>query len=190
MRSAPGVGGTFPIQIGNPGGSLEATRRSFNKDFLLALAADFKKHGAAAIEKVRKQQPAAYMKICALLVPRELQVEHSGGIKAMTDEQIERSISRRCWRSARPTRMPRSSKGLPSRCQPSRLHRVRQGARCEGATEPTGALRLGLLNAEPTDECASRPEVRSAPRKVLEPVGRHVGVPNRMLDVPVPEVVL
>jgi hypothetical protein len=27
---------------------LEATRRSFNKDFLLALAADFKKHGAAA----------------------------------------------------------------------------------------------------------------------------------------------
>src|SRR5262249_52310903 len=36
----------------NPGGSLEATRRSFNKDFLLALAADFKKHGAAAIEKV------------------------------------------------------------------------------------------------------------------------------------------
>jgi len=41
--------------LGNPGGSLEATRRSFNKDFLLALAADFKKHGAAAIEKVRKQ---------------------------------------------------------------------------------------------------------------------------------------
>jgi hypothetical protein len=72
---------------------LEATRRSFNRDFLLALAADFKKHGAAAIEKVRKQQPAAYMKICALLVPRELQVEHSGGVKAMTDEQLERSIA-------------------------------------------------------------------------------------------------
>src|SRR5215831_14248460 len=47
-------------RIGNPGGSLEATRRSFNKDFLLALADDFKRHGAAAIEKVRKQQPAAY----------------------------------------------------------------------------------------------------------------------------------
>jgi len=71
---------------------LEATRRSLNRDFLLALAADFKKHGAAAIEKVRKQQPAAYMKICALLVPRELQVEHSGGVKAMTDEQLERSL--------------------------------------------------------------------------------------------------
>ena len=84
-KFAPGVSG-------NPGGSLEATRRAFNKDFLLALAADFKKHGASAIEKVRKQQPAAYMKICALLVPREMRVEHTGGVKSMTDEELERGI--------------------------------------------------------------------------------------------------
>src|SRR6516162_4008033 len=77
------INGKFaPGWSGNPGGSLEATRRSFNKDFLLALAADFKKHGAGAIEKVRKTQPAAYMKICALLVPREMQ-----------DEQIEEAIA-------------------------------------------------------------------------------------------------
>jgi hypothetical protein len=87
------INGKFaPGWSGNPGGSLEATRRSFNRDFLLALAADFKKHGAAAIEKVRKQQPSAYMKICALLVPREMKLEHSGGVKAMTDEQIESAI--------------------------------------------------------------------------------------------------
>jgi hypothetical protein len=71
---------------------LEATRRSFNKDFLLALAADFKRHGPEAIAKVRKYQPAAYMKICAFLVPREMKVEHCGGIKAMSDEQIEQAI--------------------------------------------------------------------------------------------------
>ena len=81
-----------PAHRANPGGSLEATRRSFNKDFLLALATDFKQHGASAIAKVRKQQPAAYMKICALLVPREMKVEHSGGVKAMTDEQLEAGI--------------------------------------------------------------------------------------------------
>jgi hypothetical protein len=74
-------------------GSLEATRRSFNKDFLLALAADFKKHGAAAIEKVREQQPAAYLKICALLVPREMKLEHTGGVKAMTDEELEATLA-------------------------------------------------------------------------------------------------
>src|SRR5262249_32503525 len=84
------------------GGSLEATRRSFNKDFLLALAADFKKHGAAAIEKVRKTQPAAYMKICALLVPREMKVDHAGGGKAMSDEQIEGAIAAiEAWMAAR-----------------------------------------------------------------------------------------
>jgi len=88
------INGKFaPGWSGNPGGSLEATRRSFNKDFLLALAADFKKHGAAAIEKVRKTQPAAYMKICALLVPREMKVERSGGVKAMTEEQIVDAIA-------------------------------------------------------------------------------------------------
>jgi 2-oxoglutarate dehydrogenase complex dehydrogenase (E1) component-like enzyme len=87
------INGKFaPGYSGNPGGSLEATRRSFNKDFLLALAADFKKHGAAAIEKVRKQQPAAYMKICALLVPREMKVEHSNPVKNLTDEQLEAVI--------------------------------------------------------------------------------------------------
>ena len=96
------INGKFaPGWSGNPGGSLEATRRSFNKDFLLALAADFKKHGAAAIEKVRKQQPAAYMKICALLVPREMKLEHSGGVKAMTDEQIEDAIAAiKAWMAA------------------------------------------------------------------------------------------
>jgi len=88
------INGKFaPGWSGNPGGSLEATRRSFNKDFLLALAADFKKHGAAAIEKVRKTQPAAYLKICAFLVPREMKLEHSGGVKDLTDEELEQAIA-------------------------------------------------------------------------------------------------
>src|SRR5215471_16547481 len=86
---------------GKTGGSLEATRRSFNKDVLLALAADFKKHGAAAIEKVRKTQPAVYVKICAFLVPREMKLEHSGGVKAMTDEQIDDAIAAiKAWMAA------------------------------------------------------------------------------------------
>jgi hypothetical protein len=32
------------------------------------------------------------MKICALLVPRDMKVEHSGGVKAMSDEEIEQAI--------------------------------------------------------------------------------------------------
>jgi len=49
-------------------------------------------HGEKAIAKVRRTQPAAYLKILALLVPREHKVEHSNAIEDMTTEQIERSI--------------------------------------------------------------------------------------------------
>src|SRR5262249_60096616 len=48
--------------------------------------------GKKAIEKVARNQPAAYLKILALLVPREMKVEHSGGVKAMSDEEIEEAI--------------------------------------------------------------------------------------------------
>src|SRR5262245_20965197 len=77
---------------GNLGGNAQRTRHIFNKAFLEALAADFRKGGPEAIAKVRKQQPAAYMKICALLVPREMQVEHTNRIKQMTDEELEAAV--------------------------------------------------------------------------------------------------
>jgi hypothetical protein len=77
---------------GNPGGSPEATRRAFNKRFLLDLAEDWQQHGREVFKRVRRESPASYLKVCALLVPRETKVEHSRGVKAMTDEQIEQAI--------------------------------------------------------------------------------------------------
>ena len=122
------INGKFaPGWSGNPGGSLEATRRSFNKDFLLALAADFKKHGAAAIEKVREQQPAAYMKICALLVPREMKLEHAGGVKAMTEDQIVDAIAAIEGFLAR--RSAETAKVIEGRQKSSRACRRPQGPR-------------------------------------------------------------
>jgi hypothetical protein len=32
------------------------------------------------------------MKICALLVPKEMKLEQSGGVKAMTDEQLDQAM--------------------------------------------------------------------------------------------------
>src|SRR5262244_1284937 len=77
---------------GNPGGSPEATRRAFNKRFLLDLAEDWQQHGREVFKRVRRESPASYLKVCAMLVPKELKMEHSGGVKAMTDEQLERGI--------------------------------------------------------------------------------------------------
>jgi ketopantoate hydroxymethyltransferase len=70
---------------------LEGSRRAFSADFIRTLADDFRLHGRQAVEKVRKT-PAAYLKVCALLVPREMKLEQFGGVKAMTDEQLERGI--------------------------------------------------------------------------------------------------
>src|SRR5262247_1112575 len=77
---------------GNPGGSPEATRRAFNKRFLLDLAEDWQQHGREVFKRVRRESPAAYLKVCAMLVPKEMKIEHQGGVKAMTDEEIERAI--------------------------------------------------------------------------------------------------
>ena len=54
--------------------------------------AAFRRGGRKAIETVMRNQPAVFLKLLVLLVPREMKMEHSGGVKAMTDEQIERSI--------------------------------------------------------------------------------------------------
>src|SRR5262245_38642193 len=48
--------------------------------------------GPQVIEQVRKTQPAAYMKICALLVPKEMRVERSGGVSELSDEQLDAAI--------------------------------------------------------------------------------------------------
>jgi hypothetical protein len=77
---------------GNARGTLEGSRRAFSADFIRTLADDFRLNGRQAIEKVRKAQPAAYMKICALLVPREMKVEHSNVIKSLSDQELEAMI--------------------------------------------------------------------------------------------------
>jgi hypothetical protein len=52
----------------------------------------FQRGGRAAINKVMTQQPAVFLKLLVLLVPRQMTLEHTGGVKAMTDEQIEQAI--------------------------------------------------------------------------------------------------
>src|SRR5499427_6260210 len=85
MTFRPGVSG-------NPHGNRHHTRHLLNQEFMQALLLNFRHQGKKAIEKVARNQPAAYLKILALLVPREMKVEHSGGVKAISDEEIEQAI--------------------------------------------------------------------------------------------------
>src|SRR6516162_3667648 len=82
------INGRFaPGYSGNPGGSPEAARKALNKDTILEMHRAFKLGGRKAIEEVMRNQPAVFLKLLVLLVPREMQVEHTGGVKAMTDEE-------------------------------------------------------------------------------------------------------
>jgi len=88
------INGKFaPGYSGNPGGSPEATRRAFNKRFLLDLAEDWQQHGREVFKRVRRESPAAYLKVCAMLVPKEVKLGHStSAIKELTEEELEQAI--------------------------------------------------------------------------------------------------
>ena len=79
---------------GNPAGGPVGSRhrQQLNGEFIAALLRDFRHGGPKAIERVRRTQPAAYLKILALLVPREHKVEHSDVIKSLSDHELEAMI--------------------------------------------------------------------------------------------------
>ena len=79
---------------GNPAGGPVGSRhrQQLNGEFIAALLRDFRHGGPKAIERVRRTQPAAYLKILALLVPRKHKVEHSDVIKSLSDQELEAMI--------------------------------------------------------------------------------------------------
>jgi hypothetical protein len=84
-----------PPGSGNPRGPYAPSRERarFSSEFISALLRDFRQGGQKAIERVRRTQPAAYLKICALLVPREMKLEHTNAIKDLTDEELDAAIA-------------------------------------------------------------------------------------------------
>ena len=77
---------------GNLGGNAQRSRHALNADTIREMHLAFTRGGRRAIDKVMKNNPAIFLKLLVLLVPREMKVEHSGGVKAMTDEQLEAGI--------------------------------------------------------------------------------------------------
>src|SRR5678809_576973 len=83
-----------PGQSGNPSGGRPGSRhrQQLNGEFIAALLRDFRHGGPKAIERVRRTQPAAYLKILTLLCPLEHKVEHRNLIKELSDEELEAMI--------------------------------------------------------------------------------------------------
>ncbi len=63
-----------PGQSGNPAGRPLGARNRLAETFLEDLYRDWREHGAQTIETVRANDPGAYLKIVAGLIPREMQL--------------------------------------------------------------------------------------------------------------------
>jgi hypothetical protein len=71
---------------GHPLGNRHRTRHLLNQEFMQALLLNFRHEGKRAIEKapvISQPHTSKYLRRGA----SEMQFEHSGGVKAMTDEQ-------------------------------------------------------------------------------------------------------
>src|SRR5262249_575252 len=82
-----------PGVSGNSAGNVHRSRHALNADTIREMHAAFRQGGREAIEKVMRNQPAVFLKLLVLLVPREHKLEHSNAIKEMTDEQLEQSLA-------------------------------------------------------------------------------------------------
>jgi len=82
----------LPGFSGSMGTDAPRARRTLNLSTIQAMQKAFDKGGQAAVDKVMKTQPAIFLKLCVLLVPRELEVTQAGGVKALSDQQIEAAI--------------------------------------------------------------------------------------------------
>ncbi|MDQ0450043.1 DUF5681 domain-containing protein [Methylobacterium aerolatum] len=80
-----------PGQSGNPAGRPKGSRNKLGEAFLTALSQDFDEHGVKAIEAARSEDPVAYVKVVASLLPKELKIERSA-VEEMSDDELARLI--------------------------------------------------------------------------------------------------
>jgi predicted secreted protein len=77
-------------QSGNPAGCPKGARNKLAETFIAAVADDFAEHGATVPAKLRKTDPATYLKIVSRLVPRELVLERERdpNFADMTEDEV------------------------------------------------------------------------------------------------------
>ncbi len=75
---------------GNPAGRVKGSRSKLQENFLKALSEDFEANGIEAIQTMRQEKPADYVRTIASLMPKQLEIERP--LQEMTDDELTDSI--------------------------------------------------------------------------------------------------
>lgn len=83
--------GRFVAGNSGNGGRPKGSRNKLGEQFIQDLYASWAEKGAETIETVRVERPHEYVKVVASILPKELNVNHSG-LDEMSDEQLLRKF--------------------------------------------------------------------------------------------------
>ena len=81
-----------PGQSGNPRGPPKGARNKLGEEFLAELYNAFETNGRAAIERVVEEDPAAFLRIIASLIPKDIKIDRrpdAGPLSDLTEEELE-----------------------------------------------------------------------------------------------------
>jgi hypothetical protein len=79
----------FPDGLfGNSAGRPRSSCNRLGQAFIAALCADWIENGAAVIAQVRREQPAAYLKMVWSLLPRQPNIKEDNLFDGVTDEEL------------------------------------------------------------------------------------------------------
>ncbi len=62
------------------GGRMKGARNKFSQAFIKDVAKSWAEHGVQTLETLREKRPDAYVKTAAALIPKDLDINHSGNI--------------------------------------------------------------------------------------------------------------
>jgi hypothetical protein len=77
----------------NAAGNNGAARVKLQRKYFDALLADFAEHGEAAIKIMRMEEPSAYIRVIASLMPKEFTVTDNA-LGDMSDEELQQLLAR------------------------------------------------------------------------------------------------
>lgn len=76
-----------PGQSGNPNGRPKGSRNKLGEAFVAALHDDFQASGKEAIERVRTEDPAAYLRVIASILPKQVEIKE-GAFDSLDDLEL------------------------------------------------------------------------------------------------------